>query len=364
MSEERTGPEDRLEGMLRQWGAEEAARRYRHVEPPRRSAVGWTFRVIATWAAVAATLLIAVAVGLLLIGHTLRGGEPPATAPADRQQIDRLETELAKARGELEVLRAGRLKDGKAMVDLMAQLSEQELRYMEDLAELEAELEKLRKGSAGEKAKLAGEMKRLAGRLDAQDKELTAAGAELAKTKAELIAARADAARSVKQMEDLRKRLLAAAAELARAAKTHQDALAAGQQAARELAALKARHRTTVASLQRLYLSVVAPEQPGWGGRQKAAKSAQLLPRCAQLRPSARGEAAARVMDKLEVLLIRLELLDTTDARAVRSFAVLAESHELAGHIDAVLAADDQPPAVQKWLLEVRLILTGAERVA
>ncbi|KPK85105.1 MAG: hypothetical protein AMJ81_04180 [Phycisphaerae bacterium SM23_33] len=363
--------------MLRQWGAEEAAQRYRYAQPPpRRSAVGWTFRVIATWSAAVATVLIAVAVAVMLFNYMHRGGGV-TTAPAASKDIDRLKADLAKAQDEVKALRAERAEDGKLLAGLTARLSDQESRFLAQVSDLEGELEKLRKGSAAEKAKLTDEVKRLAGQLDAQLKELTAAGAELAKAKAELtnakaeltnakaelVAARAEAADSARQVDDLRKRLAAAADELDRAAKTQRDALAASQQAAKELAALKARHATMLDSFARLYVSAVAPDQSGWAARQRAARVAQLLPRCPQLRPSARGEAAARAMDKLEVLLIRLELLDTSDDRAVRSFAALASSEELAGEIEAVLAAGEQPPAVQKWLLEVRLILTGAERV-
>lgn len=362
------GPDNtnrRVEQMLRRWGAEQAAREHQRPQPA-ASAATRSFRALARWTAVAATLLIAAAVVVLVVGNLMRGGgwgRPVATAPAAQRQIDRLKSDLAKARQDLEDLQAENARDGETIASLLDRLSEQELRHATDLSAALADLAKVRKQSAAEKARLTDQAKRLTAELDGRRADLSAASTELAKTKAALVAAQADAEKSAGQLADLRKRLAAANAEITRASKSHQAALAAARDADNELTALNARLSATLAGFQRMYLTVAAPEKRGWAARQQAARERQLLARCARLRAAAREESARRLLDRLEVLLTRLELLDPAHRGAVEALAALAASSDVGGAIDAALAGGEQTLELRQWLMEARLVLAGAERV-
>ena len=162
-----------------------------------------------------------------------------------------------------------------------------------------------------------------------------------------------------------------------RATRRADDASASRQKAEDELAALKLRQRGLMNSFQRLYLSSAeaparasgaepaAAAAPGDGllTRQLTARRNQMLLRHAHLRPSLQTQAAKDLFETLEVLLIRLDVLAAQDARAAESFAALVRQSKLPERIDEVLAAAAESPEVRSWLMEARLILTGADRV-
>ena len=363
MNEKPGNTNPRVEQMLRRWGAQQAAR-----QPPRPEAVpspvGRTFRALMRWTAMAATLLIAAALVLLVVGRLMRGGGTPvATTGPTPEQIDRLEARLAKARDELKALQVNRLEDGRTIAMLTEQCEAQQLQHAEEMAALASDLAKLRKQSAAERVKLADQAKRLTAEVAARRADLSTATRELAGAKAALVGARAEAAGSARTLADLRKRLAAANAEISRAADSHQAALAAAGEAGSKLAALSARQAAMLVNFRRMYLALAAPEKRGWAARQEAARTRRMLARCVQLRSSVRDESAGRLADTLEVLLTRLELLDAGNPLAVRSFADLVAASDVGGSVDAALAAGGQTTEVRQWLLEARLILAGVERV-
>jgi hypothetical protein len=144
-----------------------------------------------------------------------------------------------------------------------------------------------------------------------------------------------------------------------------------------ELAGLKARQAAVVGSFQQAYLhaaagaadpalaerAAAAGEWP-LGVRQAAARNAQMLQRLARLRPTVRGGPVGALLDRLEVVLTRLDLMDVFDAGQARSFAALLEGGRLVALIDEALYASGQEPELLAWLLEARLILAGADHVA
>ncbi|MFH1730636.1 MAG: hypothetical protein ABIF82_03165, partial [Planctomycetota bacterium] len=107
MSDEETKPNDRLESLLRRWGAHEAARQadVSHLSAPvprrgRRSSPALRWMPLA-----ASVALCAVAAALFLAA---RNGDMPAiqagltrSDPADKKRIEELEADLAALRAKL-----------------------------------------------------------------------------------------------------------------------------------------------------------------------------------------------------------------------------------------------------------------------
>lgn len=119
-----------------------------------------------------------------------------------------------------------------------------------------------------------------------------------------------------------------------------------------------------LANFERIYQAAAAAGgQAPWQARQSAARAAGLLAKCDQIRSQANSSQTAQLLERLEVVLIRLELLDPDDGAAVESFAALVASSGLTRQIDRVLAGGDEPPQVQGWLLEARFIIMGADNV-
>jgi len=143
----------------------------------------------------------------------------------------------------------------------------------------------------------------------------------------------------------------------------HRRAIDAAKQLNADLLAARTRQQATLAAFQKLYLSAAAPGQSGWGARKSAAQTGKLSDQVARLRAEARTAEGIKLLAKLEVILTRLELLDTSNVLEVQSFTALIASSGLAGEIDDVLAAGKEPPPLRAWLLEARLIVLGGARV-
>lgn len=369
----------RVEDLLRRWGADEAAgdAKVPPAPAPQRAADRAPRRPTWGYLAAAAAGIIVAAGGFYLVHRNARA-ELDRTrallAEKDREAADAdgamaaLETDLARARTELRsarlTLEQARTKlsalaeDDKAATARLARLEEQSRKRQEELADakrLSAEL----RGSLGEKQAALASARKALGNLD--------------QTKAAL----ADAAKKVERLEGelagQHSRLAAANSEISRATGRSQQALAARRKVETELSQLKARQEAILASYQRAYLSAAAPGleptramsqgEAALLPRQVAARRNQMLQRHARLRASLRSESAGRLFETLEVLLTRLDMLDPGDPYSVRSFQALIRQSSLAERIDEVLADVGEPAEVRAWLMEARLILTGAERV-
>lgn len=113
--------------------------------------------------------------------------------------------------------------------------------------------------------------------------------------------------------------------------------------------------------VQRAYLSMAAPRSQGLEARKLAARQARLLARSAVLVKTT-DLSIRQTVEALEVILTRLDALDTRDAQAVGAFRRLVATRAPVARIDAVLG---QKPSAQlrQWLIEARLVLAGAEDV-
>ncbi len=371
MSDSTDQPEERLERMLRRWGSEEAAERESLRAAPsglwRGAAAGGS---IVRAMGVAAGILMGVGALLFLGIHLGRQGarsrleDLRAKADAREQEVQQ---QLRDARGELDKTERLRRDAETALFDWKRQHAKLQEEHTAVLARLERALAATRPAPLTrsvfppeEREKLQGQVRVLTLAAKQAEKKLAATQEELKDVRGELATARSEMTRSARELTDLRKRLAAAMAELGRLGEDQKRAVAEALQAAGEVAALKAQRSALLLSFQRLYLAAVAPEQQGWPARKIAARTADLAQQLASLRGRARSADAIRLLERLEVVFTRLDLLDTEDAAAVQSFEALLARSGLAGEIDRVLSSGTETVEVRASLLEARLILIGA----
>jgi hypothetical protein len=363
MSEQNDSANDRLEGLLRRWGAEEARA---GVEPPAPPALpakrppGRPLRgVLLRWVppAAAAAMLIAAAVLFFASGARQakhQGVSPVAMQPARAptrpaaEQVEALQAELARVREAL--------REARGRLEAAAPKAAQEAALRQTADELDAEKRAMI-------AEMSGRIAGLNRALEQRAAELERMKHALAGISGKLTAARAEADEARKQAEAARRGRDAGDDEVARLRRMHGEALAAARDARRELAALKTKHEALLGDLQRLYLAAAAGGEVDLAARQAAARRARLAARCAEVRAAARTPSSRRVLEQLEVAFTRLDLLDAADAAEASAFASLVRGGALASRIDGLLAAADEPPQVRSLLLEAKLILWGADRV-
>ena len=353
MGEKPDKTDERMEGLLRRWGAEEAAEHAPQVAlpSPRRSA--GPVAPLLPYAAVAAAAL---AVGLLVATVIPRPAETVglSTQPAD-DEIANLNADLSKAQRDIAGLRA-------RLGVLDADLRTERERFETDLAELRTD----RDHHKAEATAAAVREKALKQTLEGQQARLTALAAaekQLAQARIDLAAAKKALTQAQAQRDDSSRKLAAAAVELAQIGESYKKALAASTALEGEVKALKDRQAARMADLQRAYLAGGAENERGIRARQLAVQRSRIVERAAGVRSVATSKLARQAVDRLEVVLIRLELLDVDDTEAVVAFAALVRSVRPAETVDEALAAGGEVANVRAWLLEARLILVGAGRV-
>jgi hypothetical protein len=122
---------------------------------------------------------------------------------------------------------------------------------------------------------------------------------------------------------------------------------------------LLARH---TAGLQGVYLAMQAPLKRGIEARAAAARAARLADRCRQLAKVAETGDLRSLLGGLEVVLLRLDMLDVSDRSAVARFRRSAWTDELARRVRKELLAADTAETVT-LLAEVRMVLWGVDDV-
>jgi len=363
MDEPHDTSDDRLEPLLRRWGAEEAARSAKApaapVMPGRTAprALG----VLLRWAPLAAAAVLLVISGKLYLdarsAASGAGGPniedvpvaivPPTTMP-DARELRRLEGENADLRKRLAELTGGGpgLREVREkLTKLEAELADERRLRAADVRELTATAE----ARDREKRELADKLQAADGRIAALEEEkkvLQPAADELPKAR--------------RKLADVQKRLLAAVDEIERNRKQHSEAIAEAAEMRRRSQLLRLRHAEIVAAFQRTYLGSVAPGQQGLRARKVAARARRMIDRCTALTAEAPDASARQLLGKLEVVLTRLELLDPERLGAREAFAKLVARGDLARQIDAALEAGDGSQDLRSWLFEAKLILMGA----
>ena len=397
MTDDETKPDERLEHLLRRWGAGEAARQadVSGLSAPEPGAVraGWVWR----WMPLAASIvLVAGAAALFFVGgpSSLDLAEPAVSRPdpAAETRMETLEAEAAKLRADLAAagdrlaaMEAELAKTAKVRADL-AEAKKQLEKTEEELADakiqlygkekfnrpdrnaaaLQAALQKATRDLADERARFRAEIARLtkpapgAGKTDKEiealvEKRIVEA---LKKYKVQLAV---EWLAKEKKLDELKKQLAAATRERDKAvavAKEKVAALRAALEKTRtQMANMRADEKQMVAGLRGVYLSTAAPGKKGYAVLQHAARTRRLLQRCSELRPKLQSAGQRKHFDKIETLLTRLDLLDVHDEAAVKRFRAVLRRAGLGSKIAAMAAAPGTGPAVDDWLLEVRLVL-------
>jgi len=334
-------PDDRVEGLLRQWGAEEATRLAETAAAP-----AFVPRPRAPWAAFRRWAPLAAA-GLLLAASAAFFVAARSGADADLRE---LRTQLDQAARDLGQARA-------ALADAQRLSREQNDGFQQDLARLRTDLE-------AEKADLAREDEARALALSRSIKEkqelLDAAIRQLHDRDKEQKELKQKLAETNTLLEKLRSNFADATLRLRKAL---QESDAARHDTETKLADLQEQHGAIVSLLQEVYLAAGAPPQQAIRVRQTTAAQSRLIQRCHELRRTAVSPTARELFDSLEVLLTRLELLDVKDPAQRGSFTALLETTDLTRKINSVLLDEKEDVRVRAWLLETQLILAGVERV-
>jgi len=352
MSQEPEQFDNRLEGMLRRWGAEEAARTTQAPPAPIvRIERGASVRLASRWVrwgppAAAAAMLVAAALLALRTGDD--GGEHRERLAIANSKVQELQAALNEARigmqeAQVELAAAEAAKAAEEQVmrktidDLRKQMESAESNFRAS-TERQVAIQKL----IGEK-----------------DAAIAAMRVKLAAAEA----ARDEAARrekeSAAELVRVGQKLAALAEEMTALREMNDKAVASARKARQELSGLRARNSAMLLAMRQAYL-LVPPDRPvGLRERQAATQRAKMIVRYADLRRSATDEATARLLDRLEVMLTRLALLDPYDADAAQTFEDLFGSSGLEAQIDEALRAGLAPPAVRTWLFEAKLVLTG-----
>jgi chromosome segregation ATPase len=230
--------------------------------------------------------------------------------------------------------------------------------------ELTKEVERLKKDGGTAQKDLQKQFEKLQEDLKAKEKEFTEANDTLTavkKDRSRLITVVKDLSESQGRLEMTEKRLAAATEEMGRVRKMYDEAEASKQKTQLEFSALTIQRAAMLLDVQRVYLGEGGAES--LRTRQEVARSNKLLQRCAELRKGAEAEPARKLLDRLEAVLLRLDMLEPGELSASASFATLVREGDVIEQIDKALASGTTGTKMRSWLLEVRCVLAGADRV-
>ena len=368
MNETPDNTDPRTEALLRQWGADEAADAAReHLAPETAPAPSWQTLVL-RWAPAAAAAVLFLAAGTLFLTWRSAAavhGDQEAASPAEPQaprmpaaataadlqdDIRKLATENATLKMERDDLKEAVLRaDGQRVAVMSGH---------------QAQLDKLTEKINEQKATIATAVDaatKAQNALKAKGAELAAATAARDKARAELAASGKEVKRWQDTVGDLTHREAKLKAEYATAA----TAMAAtNEKISAELAAARKQNELARERFGRLYLAVGAPGQTGLAARKTTARRMRLAQRGAALRRTCDSDEIKDLLDRLDVALTRLEMLDPGDAPAVTRFKGLVAKAALEARMDRALATGPTQPGLAEWLRETRMILAGVDHVS
>jgi len=337
MKDENHPGRERLERLLRQWGAEEAVRQEQgaaqRLPPPLPvPAAAWRWVPLA-----AGFALFAVGVGFLLVAKA----EVPKSGALYMAQATQ---EVADAKALL--AEAQRLLDEQRTAAAVSAARADELQQA---------LESGKTAAAKTNERIADLAARLAEKQTALDE--AAAGlkdrdAQLAQLKTDLAAARG-------QIVKLRTGLDAGSAAVRRA---EESAAAAQRNADNRIKAVEVQQAMMMNLLARVMAPGGTPGEADVRAIQAAARDSGLLGRAATLRDRISNDSVRRLFDTQEVLLMRLMLLDAGDKGELRALAEVVRSMNLGPQIAEVLRASADNPEVGAWLIESQVLLMGIQR--
>ena len=392
MADNKTKSDERLEHLLRRWGANEAVSETDVSGLPAPHGVraaGWLWR----WMPLAASLVLVVGAAAVFFANrepSSNMAKAPSVSPAEKTQIAELKTEaaqlrtdLAAAQKQLAAVEEGEAPETARLRANLATLKKKLEKSQAELADAAIKIYGMKKsGKNGQNvAALQDDLRKAEGALAEQrawfkseiarvSREKVVPGAEMEK----IIRQRVDKALKEldrdwathqKKVAELQKQLVEAKGQadglserLAKERELHEKER---EQLAEQLDALNVKTlvltKALSSSMRRAYLARKAPGKEGYEARQYAARKERLLKRCVELRPKLSNAEQRKAFDKIEVLLTRLDLLDVHDDAAVERFRALLKRADVAKEIEAAENAEGAGPAVDKWLLEITFVL-------
>ncbi len=387
MKDQSNNPLDRLEGLLRSWGAKRAVDQT--PQPHRPVVMRPVANLWVRWAplAAAAAMLI-VAVGLFSLSLTQArrgqaGGDEFAGLPGPE---DERVTAAAEAR-EVRPPTASKPMEvpEAAPVPAVAPGRRQKLAESPDFASDDlveddelGQLRRQREALTTERDELAEENRALMCQLAEADEQLAQLMAELTSVEhshAEAMSGDVAAMREPQPADSEVGEADTDSYQVGAAGSSPAQAPAALEGAEDEESARKRRdtHYLIVgdgkgaeiphAEMGEVYLSLAAPDRDGMAAVQAAAANRDLLTRCQIARQGAGDQRTIGLLDQLEVILTRLELLDVGSDKAVSGFMALTRAEGLRESL-AEVQATAETKATKMLLLEVQLLLRGADREA
>ena len=369
MTETPDNTDPKLEALLRQWGADQAGRVAKThlatkppVLPPRRPAV-------LRWVPVAAAAVLLLAAGAVFLASRMDRPETgpeaasrdavtprPTSSPSDaavQAQIRQIIAENEKLRSERNDLKAAMLKvDGKWVTAIKT--------HQEQIAALQKQAEQDTERLEGSLRDAAGKLKQADLALKARTKELADATGRRDKAVAELKASGQNAGRLKARVDQLTQQQVEIRAEYGVAT---EALVKANDKLGAELAAAKRLNERTRAEFQRLYLAAGAPGLTGLAARKATARRMRLMARGAALRRQCDDERVKALLDRVDVALTRLDMLDLDNSASVKRFTDAVAASRLATRIDDTLALGVKHPGLKTWLRETRMIFTGVGSV-
>jgi len=379
MNDQNDTTRGRVEGLLRQWGATEAANQAvgelsapRTPKPirPRRSRVV----VLLRWVPVGVAAGVLLAAGVLFKSGRIEihGPSAPMAESSDRpaalayeaprtQPVD-LSDELAEARKQATEARRQAVEDRNALSEALAQNQADNLK----IKELRGRLTGQGNQFTQDREKWTLMESKLTSLISRAEQSAIDARGELKKAQKELADAKAAGVKTpsdIEEMKGLKARLAVAVKELKRQQDSFRTAHAERDKAKQALATLKARHHAALDQIRRVYLAASAPGKTGLAALQEAVKNRGLLKRCVALQRKARTVADKKLLGRAEVVLTRLGLLDLSDSTAVSAYVIQLAGSDLIASLDAALGPLAADAGTQDWLFETKLILTGVQRV-
>jgi len=362
-------PEEKLDAMLRRWGAEQAAQDARWAARHLRGGPG-PMAWLRTAAVAAAAVVVAVTATILVAGMLHDRQMDPA-----RDRIDKLTGQVTELSGQVQTLTDDLAGARSQIESVRSQMAGAAARHQEQMRTAETErstvqaaLDDLQKQLLDKQGEHVRQLETERAKLAESDRKLEAATTRLAEVQKSVLDLQTASGTSATKIADMQTRLAAAGGELMLLNEKYEKEVAARMQAEQRVAGLQ----TEVARLSMraregpdgIPEAVGGVDKPSsWQERKRQARQAQLLVRAGRLRPTVGQGPARALMDRLEVLLTRLELLEVNDPGQVRSFVGLIQGSNLPAEIDSILASAQLTVPVRSWLLEARALLAENHRV-
>jgi len=115
--------------------------------------------------------------------------------------------------------------------------------------------------------------------------------------------------------------------------------------------------------VERAYIAATAPNETGLRALQVSVAQSRLGERVARARKTARNDSTRKLLDRVEVVMARLEMMEADNFDTVDAFGALVHKSDLKRQLEAAMDVQGESPEVRGVLLEVRLIIGGVEHV-